>query len=139
MRILSIDQGIANFGYAVLEKDDSGVKLVTYGCFVTKSQGDQQKRIYDLITNFENLVIEFKPDQIAHERLFFSPPGKNMRKKSASILNTNMITGAIWYIAGKHNIPVAQYSPQSVCIFSSRSARWSVCSSFSTSGAGYAL
>ena len=114
MRILSVDQGLANFGFAVLEKDEKATKLLNYGCFVTKSDGDQQKRIFDLINNFEMLVEQYKPDYIVHERLFFSPPGKNMRKKSASILNTNMITGAIWYIAGKHAVPVAQYSPQTV-------------------------
>ena len=112
--ILSVDQGLANFGYAVLSKTDEKIELITYGCFVTKSTGDQAERIYNLMSQLEGLIETYNPEQIVHERLFFSPPAKNMRKKSASILNTNMITGAMWYIAGKHGIPVSQFSPQTV-------------------------
>lgn len=114
MIILSVDQGLANFGYAVLKADKDTVELLSYGCICTTSQGEQTTRIFKLMNEFEKLILTYKPDKIVHERLFFSPPGKNMRKKSASILNTNMITGAMWYLAGKHNVTVEQYSPQTV-------------------------
>lgn len=114
MIVLSIDQGIAHFGYAVLDVQKDSISLVDYGCFISNSNGNQQVRVYKLISSFEALIEKHKPQYIIHERLFFSPPGQNSRKKSASILNTNMITGAIWYIAGKHEIEVFQYSPQTV-------------------------
>lgn len=116
MIILGVDQGLANFGYALLMIDEksTNAELIDYGCFTTKPNGNQQKRIFELVNRFENLIIDFKPDYIAHERLFFSPPAKNSRKKSASILNTNMITGAMWYISGKYNVPVYEFAPPSV-------------------------
>ena len=118
MIILSVDQGIAHFGYAVLECVDGNTNLLDYGCFISsikkKNPQTQQRRIYELISKFEDLVVKYEPTYIVHERLFFSPPAKNTRKKSASILNTNMITGTIWYIAGKHNVELFQYSPQTV-------------------------
>lgn len=114
MIILSIDQGIAHFGYAILDVTKDNVSLVDYGCFISNAKGNQQVRVFKLIDSFEKLIEQYEPQYIVHERLFFSPPGQNSRKKSASILNTNMITGAIWYIAGKHNIEVFQYSPQTV-------------------------
>ena len=114
MIILSVDQGLANFGYAVLQYENDVTTLLDYGCFTTTSKGNQQKRIFNLIDKFEELIIKYHPQYIVHERLFFSPPARNTRKKSASILNTNMITGAIWYIAGKHDVEVHQYSPQTV-------------------------
>ena len=109
-----MDQGIASFGYSILSIEKNCVDLLEYGCFKSKSSGNQQKRIFDLINNIEQLVDIYKPECMVHERLFFSPPAKNSRKKSASILNTNMITGAIWYISGKYNIPIVQFSPQTV-------------------------
>jgi crossover junction endodeoxyribonuclease RuvC len=113
MIILAVDQGLASFGWAVLNCDKQ-IELIDYGCFTTNAQGNQQERIFKLLSRFENLIDTYSPGCLVHERLFFSPPGKNVRKKSASILNTNMITGAMWYLAGKHNIPVEQYSPQTV-------------------------
>ena len=114
MIILGMDQGLANFGYAVMKIEGKQRTLVHYGCFKSKANGNQQKRIFDLMTAVEELITKYKPDLITHERLFFSTPGKQSRNKSASILNTNMITGAIWYIAGKYNIPVHEYSPQTI-------------------------
>jgi crossover junction endodeoxyribonuclease RuvC len=114
MIILSIDQGIAHFGYAILNVKKDSISLIDYGCFISNANGNQQIRVFKLINAFEALIDKYQPKYIIHERLFFSPPGQNSRKKSASILNTNMITGAIWYIAGKHEIEVFQYSPQTV-------------------------
>lgn len=121
MIILSVDQGIAHFGYAVLEYTENGINLMDYGCFIStikKSKKtkpiSQQRRMFELMSKFEDLIVKYEPKHIVHERLFFSPPAKNSRKKSASILNTNMITGSIWYIAGKHDLEVWQYSPQTV-------------------------
>ena len=121
MIILSVDQGIAHFGYAVLEYTENGINLMDYGCLIStikkskkKKPISQQRRMFELMSKFEDLIVKYEPKHIVHERLFFSPPAKNSRKKSASILNTNMITGSIWYIAGKYNIDVHQYSPQTV-------------------------
>ena len=121
MIILSVDQGIAHFGYAVLEYTENGINLMDYGCFIStikkskkKKPISQQRRMFELMSKFEDLIVKYEPKHIVHERLFFSPPAKNSRKKSASILNTNMITGSIWYIAGKHDLEVWQYSPQTV-------------------------
>ena len=121
MIILSVDQGIAHFGYEVLEYTENGINLIDYGCFIStikkskkKKPISQQRRMFELMSKFEDLIVKYEPKHIVHERLFFSPPAKNSRKKSASILNTNMITGSIWYIAGKHDLEVWQYSPQTV-------------------------
>ncbi len=114
MIILSVDQGIAHFGFAVLDVSTDSISLIDYGCFVSPSKGNQQIRIYNLISKFEEIIDKYSPSYIAHERLFFSPPAKKSRKKSSSILNTNMVTGAIWYICGKHEIEAYEYPPQSV-------------------------
>ena len=114
MIILSVDQGIAHFGYAILDVKADSISLVDYGCFISQPNGNQQVRIYNLISKFEDLITKYNPSYVTHERLFFSPPAKNSRKKSSSILNTNMVTGAIWYMCGKHAIEAYEYPPQSV-------------------------
>ena len=35
MIILSVDQGIAHFGYAILEYDADNISLIDYGCFIS--------------------------------------------------------------------------------------------------------
>ena len=114
MIILGIDQGLAHLGYAVIDVTDKTINLLDYGCLLSHPGNDPAERIFELINNLEKIILLHNPINIAHERLFFSPPAKNSRKKSASILNTNMVTGAIWYIAGKHSIKVSEYSPQTV-------------------------
>ena len=114
MVVLGIDQGIAHCGFAILNVKNNDVQLLDYGCIVTKADGDQPQRLFGLLSAIERLIIRYNPQCICHERLFFSTPAKNSRKKSASILNTNMVTGGIWYMAGKHKKSIFQYSPQTV-------------------------
>lgn len=88
MIILSVDQGIAHFGYAVLEYTENGINLMDYGCFIStikkskkKKPISQQRRMFELMSKFEDLIVKYEPKHIVHERLFFSPPAKNSRKK----------------------------------------------------------
>lgn len=128
MFVLGIDQGLAHMGYAYLEvefkktnrkhfvqvQDNIYVKIIESGCLVTGPSDDFPKRLFILMTRLENKILDFMPEVICCEHLFFSPPAKGSRNKSSSIMTTNMVTGIIAYICGKHRISFATYPPTTV-------------------------
>lgn len=111
MKILGIDQGIANLGYAIIDENE---KLITYGCITTTSNESIEKRFEKIYIELSNIINEYEPDNISCEKLFFSTPGKGKRKKSASIVYTNMITGLIILLAGQFNMNLKMFVPGSV-------------------------
>jgi crossover junction endodeoxyribonuclease RuvC len=110
MRILGIDQGLASLGYCILEGDE----VITYGCITTTNKKNLQQRFYDIEQKLSKLIEEYSPDVICCEKLFYTSPGAGNRNKSASIMNTNMITGVIMYLAGKYNLDIDMFVPSQV-------------------------
>mgnify|MGYP003305731960 CR=1 FL=1 len=53
------------------------------------------------------LVDKYNPKIISCERLFYTAPSKGQRKKSASIITTNMVTGLVVLTAGENNLEFA--------------------------------
>lgn len=89
-------------------------KILECDCIITTSDIELPIRLFKLITKLENKILEYEPDMVCCETLFFSPPAKGSRNKSSAIMTTNMVTGNIAYICGKHRIPFATYSPTNV-------------------------
>ena len=129
MLVFGIDQGLAHLGYSILEVefkkkctrknfikiyDGVYIKIIESGCLLSYPNKEFTERLFKLITKLENKILEYEPDFVCCERLFFSPPAKGSRNKSSSIMTTNMVTGNIAYICGKHKIPFDTYSPTKV-------------------------
>lgn len=129
MLIFGIDQGLAHMGYSVMDviaakkcnrkgyikiHDTLWGKILECDCIITTSDIELPVRLFKLITKLENKILEYEPDMVCCETLFFSPPAKGSRNKSSAIMTTNMVTGNIAYICGKHRIPFATYSPTNV-------------------------
>ena len=129
MIIMGIDQGLAHLGYSILEyvpkktkrdgfvkvEDNVYVKVIESGCFLTAPNDlDFSRRLFKLMNKVETKILEYEPDFVCCEALFFSVPAKGSRNKSSSIMTTNMVTGVIAYICGKLNIKFNTYSPTCV-------------------------
>lgn len=129
MLIFGIDQGLAHMGYSVIDiitakkcnrkgyikiHDTLWGKILECDCIITTNDIELPIRLFKLITKLENKILEYEPDMVCCETLFFSPPAKGSRNKSSAIMTTNMVTGNIAYICGKHRIPFATYSPTNV-------------------------
>ena len=129
MLIFGIDQGLAHMGYSVMDvittkkcnrkgyikiHDTLWGKILECDCIITTNDTELPIRLFKLITKLENKILEYEPDMVCCETLFFSPPAKGSRNKSSAIMTTNMVTGNIAYICGKHRIPFATYSPTNV-------------------------
>lgn len=110
MRILGIDQGIANMGYSILEDD----KLITYGCINTTSKDFLEQRFFIIFSKLKTIIEEYKPEVICCEKLFYTSPKDGNRNKSASIIYTNMITGVLAALAGEFDIELRMFVPSRV-------------------------
>ena len=128
---MGIDQGLAHLGYCFIKAEENNdeplqqnqivfgnykATLLSYGAIFTKPNNneDSSKRLYNLINKCEDLIKENDPQDIAFEHLFYSTPGIGSRKKSASIMDTNMVTGALFYIIGKNDKNHFTYPPTTV-------------------------
>lgn len=110
MRILGIDQGIANMGYSILEDD----KLITYGCINTTSKDFLEERFFVIYSRLKKIIEEYKPEIICCEKLFYTSPKEGNRNKSASIIYTNMITGVLAALCGEFSIELRMFVPSKV-------------------------
>ena len=107
MRILGIDPGYATIGFGLVEAERGQVHMVTYGAITTPAGIPLSRRLYQILTDMEDLIQQVKPDVIAVEELFF---------------NTNITTGiavahgrgVILCAAEKSGIPLYEYTPSQV-------------------------
>ncbi|HYE22910.1 MAG TPA: crossover junction endodeoxyribonuclease RuvC [Candidatus Paceibacterota bacterium] len=106
MRILAIDPGFDRMGVAVLEGDPSRPTYVWSTC-VTPPKGEPSERLAVVQSAVEAAIVEYAPDALAIESLFFS-----VNKKSA--LGVAEARGAVLAAAGKASLLVREYSPQQV-------------------------
>lgn len=72
MRVLGIDPGIAIVGYSILDFENNKFKLIEYGCVTTSSTSPLTERLKFIYTEMENIIKEFKPQDMAIEELFFN-------------------------------------------------------------------
>lgn len=79
MRILGIDPGSRNLGYAILDVNKTGMKLVEAGLIKIK-QSTLQQQIVELVEGID-LVLKNQPiDQVAIEDIFFAFNPKTVLK-----------------------------------------------------------
>lgn len=117
--IVGIDQGLASCGYGVIrfKKDKKNIsvdKVLDYGVIKTTAKDLTQDRLVYIHNKLSKLVDDYSPIGIACERLFYSSPGEGKRKKSASIITTNMVTGLVILVAGENSLKFSDYVPSSV-------------------------
>jgi crossover junction endodeoxyribonuclease RuvC len=104
--ILAIDPGYDRCGVAIVETGRPSL-LKHSACIETNKKDLQEKRLYDIYTAVTALIETYKPEYIALETLFFSVNKKTAIKVAES-------RGVIVLIAGMHNLPLIELSPQEV-------------------------
>lgn len=72
LRVLGIDPGIAIVGYSILDFENNKFKLIEYGCVTTSSTSPLTERLKFIYMEMENIIREFKPQDMAIEELFFN-------------------------------------------------------------------
>ncbi|MCC6290656.1 crossover junction endodeoxyribonuclease RuvC [Candidatus Nomurabacteria bacterium] len=107
MKILGIDPGYDRLGIAILERKKSASELSFSDCLTTDKKLIFAERLLELGNALEKIIIEFRPELLALETLFFA---KN--KKTAMLVAETR--GLILYLAAKHHLRVYEISPASV-------------------------
>ncbi len=107
MIVFGIDPGIANTGYALVEKEDSNrLKVLETDNFTTKKI-PTEKRLNQIFEFLKEKAILYSPDCFAIEKLYF-----NKNTKTALIIEE--VRGIILLLAAQLNIQIFQYTPLEV-------------------------
>ena len=107
-RILGIDPGLANTGWAFLGRNRSGkFVILDAGCITTESTETEGKRLHDIYTRLTELLWTHTPDTIAIERVFHN-------KNVSSSLTTAAVIGICQLTAELAGRPSDLFTPQQV-------------------------
>lgn len=105
--ILGIDPGTSIMGYGIIHVRNKELRLITYGVIhLSKltTHPDKLKRIFDRV---DQLILEYKPDEMAIEAPFF---GKNVQ----SMLKLGRAQGVSIAAALHRNLPFEEYTPKKI-------------------------
>jgi crossover junction endodeoxyribonuclease RuvC len=105
MRVLGIDPGLATTGYGIVDggRDDS--ILVEAGVITTPAKEPVPQRLNTIYHEVRGLIVEFRPDQLAVEELYFA---KNVQ----TAVSVAQARGVILLAAV--GLPVVSYTPLQV-------------------------
>jgi crossover junction endodeoxyribonuclease RuvC len=106
-RVLGIDVGTAIVGWAVIEKGVKKYKVINYGDIRTSSALDIGTRLLQIFEALEKLIVEYKPTDIAIEKIFFN----NNQK---TIITVSEARGVIMLAGVKNGLEVFGYTPPQV-------------------------
>ncbi|MDD2511340.1 MAG: crossover junction endodeoxyribonuclease RuvC [Syntrophomonas sp.] len=107
MRVLGIDPGTATTGYGLICSEAGRVKAITYGTIVTPAQMEMPLRLQQIHKELESLLMEYKPDAVAVEEIFFN-------HNSKTVITVAQSRGVILMTAAAAGMPVAEYTPLQV-------------------------
>ncbi|WP_130806751.1 crossover junction endodeoxyribonuclease RuvC [Senegalia massiliensis] len=107
MRIFGIDPGIAIVGYGVIDYKGNNFKVVDYGVITTPASMSPQQRLKKVYDELTNILIEYKPDAVAIEELFFN---KNVK----TAIQVGQARGVEILAVMNQNIDLFEYTPLQV-------------------------
>ena len=107
MVVLGIDPGLANCGFGVVRRRGGRVVALDGGVLTTRAGVAPERRLAELFTGIDDLLLRHEPDAVALEALYF---GQNVRSAFA----VGQARGVILCAAGRRGIPCVDYTPQQV-------------------------
>lgn len=107
-RILGIDPGMTRCGYAVLESQRGGsIRAVSIGVLRTTQSDTTPTRLGQLLTDIEDLFVDFSPDVLALEQVFF-------QVNARTAMSVGQVSGLAMAIAARRGCEVVEYTPNQV-------------------------
>ena len=107
-RVLGIDPGLANTGWAVVARKRSGkFVLMESGCIVTSSRDSEGARLLHLYQQVTELYHVHAPNCVAIERVFHN-------KNISSSLSTAAVVGVCQLAAEQMGLEIQRFTPQQV-------------------------
>lgn len=106
--VLGIDPGLNRTGYALIERDGRGGRLIEGGVIRTDRDRSLPDRLVEIGESLREVIREYEPGLMAVEQAFAHD--RNLR----SSMMLAHVRGAILLIAAEHRIPVLQLAPAEV-------------------------
>lgn len=108
MRVLGVDPGLTRCGVGVIATSGNrNVELLHVDVLRTPSDMALEQRLADIHFQLSELILNFKPEAIAIERVFAQ---SNVR----TVMGTAQVSGLGLLIAAQMGIPVRTYTPSEV-------------------------
>ncbi|MCX6813893.1 MAG: crossover junction endodeoxyribonuclease RuvC [Candidatus Azambacteria bacterium] len=107
MIIMGIDTGTTRVGYAVIEKINAdNLNLLTCGCLESKNK-EQKDRLKDISGLVSDLILKYRPEILAIEKLFFI-------KNAKTAFTVSEARGVIINNANSLNLKIFDFTPLEV-------------------------
>jgi crossover junction endodeoxyribonuclease RuvC len=105
--VLGVDPGLTRCGVGIVRGPAHRPELVAATCLTTAASLPVEQRLAELHRSLVALIVEFRPDVVAVERVLFSG---NARTAMA----TGQAAGVALLSASQHGLEVTSYSPNEV-------------------------
>ena len=105
-RIIGIDPGSRITGYGIIEQQGQQISYIASGCIRT-SDSTFPERLGTIFTGVEQLLEEFRPEEMAVEQVF-------VNKNAGSALKLGQARGAAICAGVNRSLPVAEYAPREI-------------------------
>jgi len=110
MIILGIDPGFARMGVAILKKEKNKEGLVYSTCITSEpSEKNREKRLLVLAKELEQIILKYKPDILAIEKLFFF-------KNHKTVIQVAEAVGMILFLCAQKGLSVKEFTPLQIKI-----------------------
>jgi crossover junction endodeoxyribonuclease RuvC len=106
-RVLAFDPGFERLGVAVIERGKEKDALLFSACLRTSKTLPYHERLGELGAAVEKIIVEWQPDAVAIEKLYF----ENNAKTAIAVAGA---CGMLAYLAAKNNLPLFEYTPLQV-------------------------
>lgn len=105
--ILGIDPGTSEMGYGLIHVKGKKLTLINFGIIHLRKIKEHPDKLKKILERVDELIVEYKPDEMAIEAPFF---GKNVQ----SMLKLGRAQGVAIAAALNRNIPFEEYSPKKI-------------------------
>lgn len=106
MRILGIDPGSGIIGFGIVEADRQP-RMVDAGVIRTTIGDADADRLLEAYEGMKELLKEYKPDEVAMEKLFFV-------QNVTTGMKVSQARGVLLLAAAKAKVPIYEYAPNEI-------------------------
>ena len=105
--ILGIDPGYAIVGYGIINYEKNRFSVIDYGAVTTEAKTPFNKRLAIIYNSLNELIIKYKPEAMAIEKLFYNTNAK-------TVIDVAQARGVIMLAAENNGIQAFEYTPLQV-------------------------
>lgn len=104
MRVLGIDPSVQSTGFGIIEYLENDYSVICYGAIKPSRQKPLHHKINEIKNGIENLILTYKPEDVAIENPFYA---QNIK----TAITLGQVRGATLVAVASQNCTLAEYSP----------------------------